>query len=232
MLTVRALSAGYGLAPVLRGVDLAVGGGELVAILGRNGSGRSTLARALMGLIACSGSVQLGGQELVAMPTHAIARAGLGYVPETRDVFAQLSVHDNLCMGMGRTGNRAYWDSTQAYARFPLLHARRNAPAGVLSGGEQQLLSLARTLMGNPCCVVLDEPLEGLSPQMVQEVLACFAYLKAQGVAVVLIAQKLGLLDQAWVDRVLVLGQGAVVFEGTSAELAANAAVRRQWLEV
>lgn len=232
MLTVRSLSAGYGLAKVLQGVDLEVASGELLAILGRNGSGRSTLAKAMLGLIPRTGSVSLDGRDLSALATHALSRAGLGYVPETRDVFPQLSVHDNLRMGERSEGTPAYWSFDEAYARFPLLLARRHTLAGVLSGGEQQILSLARTLMGNPRCLVLDEPLEGLSPHMVQELLGCFSYLKAQGVAVVLIEQKLGLLQHDWVDRVLVLGHGAVVFEGTASALAANAAVRRQWLEV
>lgn len=232
MLKVRKLSAGYGLTPVLREVDLDLGRGELVAVVGRNGSGRSTLAKALLGLVQRSGSVQLDGADLGTQPTHAIARAGLGYVPETRDVFPDLSVEDNLRMGQRRSSGPVYWDMEESWRRFPLLRARRHTAAGVLSGGEQQLLSLARALMGNPCCVVLDEPLEGLSPQMVQGILECLVFLKAQGIAVLLIEQKLGLLQHTGVDRVLVMGQGAVVFDGTASALAADTTVRQQWLEV
>lgn len=233
MLKVQALSAGYGLAMVVRNVSLEVGQGELVSVLGRNGSGRSTLAKALVGLIPRTGRVLLDGHDLSDKPTHAVARAGLGYVPETRDVFPQLTVHENLRMGVQRhTHGTAYWDFAQAYARFPQLLARRDTAAGVLSGGEQQMLSLARTLMGNPRCVVLDEPLEGLSPHMVQAMLDCLAYLQSQGVAVLLIAQKLASVQHDGAKRVLVLGQGGVVFDGTASALAGNAAVRRQWLEV
>ncbi|MBZ8144159.1 ABC transporter ATP-binding protein, partial [Rubrivivax gelatinosus] len=166
----RGLEAGYGVRPVLHGVDLDVGAGEIVALLGRNGSGRSTTAKALMGLLPARGSVRWRGAELLGHPAHEIARAGLGYVPESRDVFPTLSVNENLRLGeRPRRGTRR-WTTAELLARFPRLAERAQAPAGVLSGGEQQMLTLARTLVGDPDLLIVDEPTEGLAPQVVAQV--------------------------------------------------------------
>jgi branched-chain amino acid transport system ATP-binding protein len=234
VLKVQNLTAGYGGSTAVRNVGLQVNAGEVLVLVGRNGSGRSTLAKALMGLLPSTGEIHLDTADVSAWPTHRRALAGMGYVPETRDVFGHLSVQDNLRMGAQgvRFGRTAYWSAEEAYRRFPLLRERKHTDAGVLSGGEQQLLALARTLMGQPSCVVLDEPLEGLSPFMVEAIVGCIGFLKTHGVAVLLIEQKLNLLPHGVVDRVMVLGQGMVVFEGTVSALGASPQVRRQWLEV
>lgn len=229
MLTVQGLVAGYGGAPALAGVDLTVAPGEVVAVLGRNGAGRSTLARALMGLAPASGRADWQGRPLLGLPPHAVARLGVGYVPETRDVFPTLTVHENLTLGLkGRRPGR--WRHDDMYALFPALGQRRQLPAGCLSGGEQQQLALARTLMGEPGLFIADEPTEGLAPRVVTQIAAFLRRLQDEGVALLLIEQKLRLaLDLA--DRVLVMGQGRIVFSGTPAMLAADAAVQRQWLQ-
>ncbi|MBK1711407.1 ATP-binding cassette domain-containing protein [Rubrivivax gelatinosus] len=231
MLTVRGLEAGYGVRPVLHGVDLDVGAGEIVALLGRNGSGRSTTAKALMGLLPARGSVRWQGAELLGRPAHEIARAGLGYVPESRDVFPTLSVNENLRLGeRPRRGTRR-WTTAELLARFPRLAERAQAPAGVLSGGEQQMLTLARTLVGDPDLLIVDEPTEGLAPQVVAQVAELLAEARRRGVGVLLVEQKLAIALQL-ADRCLVMGHGRIVFAGTPAALAADAGVRREWLEV
>ncbi|MBK1612032.1 ABC transporter ATP-binding protein [Rubrivivax gelatinosus] len=231
MLTVRGLEAGYGVRPVLHGVDLDVGAGEIVALLGRNGSGRSTTAKALMGLLPARGSVRWRGAELLGHPAHEIARAGLGYVPESRDVFPTLSVNENLRLGeRPRRGTRR-WTTAELLARFPRLAERAQAPAGVLSGGEQQMLTLARTLVGDPDLLIVDEPTEGLAPQVVAQVAELLAEARRRGVGVLLVEQKLAIALQL-ADRCLVMGHGRIVFAGTPAALAADAGVRREWLEV
>jgi branched-chain amino acid transport system ATP-binding protein len=234
MLKIQTLAAGYGGSAVVRDVSLHVRGGEVVAVLGRNGSGRSTLVKALMGIVPSTGSVLLHDQELAGQAAHQRSRLGMGYVPETRDVFGHLTVQENLRMGEQgpRAGFAEYWNIHETYRRFPLLQARKNTPAGVLSGGEQQLLSLARTLMGQPRCLLLDEPLEGLSPHMVDAIVQCIRFLKTQGVALVWVEQKLAVLPRDTVDRTVVLGQGAVVFDGPATDLAASESIRKQWLEV
>jgi len=229
LLQVRDLCAGYGLGQVLQGVDFEVGAGEIVALLGRNGSGRSTTAKALMGLLPASGEVLWRGQPILGQPPHVIARQGLGYVPESRDVFPHLTVRENL--RLGQRGTTARWSYGDAWRLFPMLREREHVAAGVLSGGEQQMLSLARCLMGDPQGVIVDEPTEGLAPQVVAQVAEALRSLRAQGLAVLLMEQKLA-MALSIADRVLVMGHGRVVFAGTPGELAAREDVSREWLEV
>ncbi|PXW97995.1 amino acid/amide ABC transporter ATP-binding protein 2 (HAAT family) [Sphaerotilus hippei] len=234
MLTVRQLHAGHGLSRVLHGVDFEVAPGEIVSLLGRNGSGRSTTLQALMGLLPAQGSVRWAGRELLGLRPFEIARAGLGYVPEQRDIFARLTVEQNLLLGEqpGRPRRRPpRWTMASLYALFPALLQRRHTAAGVLSGGEQQMLALARTLMGDPDVMLVDEPTEGLAPRVVDQVAAALSTLRERGVAVLLVEQKLTLaLDLA--DRCLLMGHGRIVYSGSSAALRADAALRREWLEV
>lgn len=231
MLCVRGLHAYYGPSHVLHGVDLEVQPGEIVALLGRNGSGRSTTAKAIMGLVQARGTVQWQGRELLGLAPHAIARLGVGYVPESRDVFAGLSVDQNLLLGRKPGQRQGRWQADDMYRLFPALRERRDAPAGVLSGGEQQMLTLCRTLMGDPALVLVDEPTEGLAPMLVGQVGHFLRALRAQGVSVLLVEQKLAIaLDVA--DRVLVMGHGSIVFQGTPGQLQADDRIRREWLEV
>jgi len=231
MLLISDLIAGYAKSRVLQGVSLQVTPGEVVALLGRNGSGRSTLAKAIMGLVAAQGSVLWRGRELLGQTTFDIARAGLGYVPESRDVFPDLTVAQNLLLGQKPGAQACRWTQADMVALFPQLQQRLNVKAGLLSGGEQQMLALSRTLMGNPDLIIIDEPTEGLAPQLAAQVGVFLKTLKAKGVSVLLIEQKLTIaLDVS--DRCLVMGQGRVVFDDTPAELLADVAVQREWLAV
>jgi branched-chain amino acid transport system ATP-binding protein len=231
MLHIQNLSAGYEQSRVLQAVSLQVGAGELVALLGRNGSGRSTLAKAIMGLVAAQGSIRWHGQELLGRSTFEIARAGLGYVPESRDVFPDLTVTQNVLLGQkpGRSASR--WALDDMFGLFPQLQQRASVKAGVLSGGEQQMLTLCRTLMGDPELILIDEPTEGLAPQLVAQVATFLQTLQSRGVSVLLIEQKLSIALQV-ASRCLVMGQGRVVFDGKPAELLANAALCQEWLAV
>ena len=231
LLDVKCLHAFYGKSHVLHGVDLAVGQGEIVALLGRNGSGRSTTARAIMGMLGCTGSVQWRGQPILGRPPFEIARLGIGYVPESRDIFPQLTVEQNLQLGRKGGGKGSRWTASDMYRMFPSLQQRRHTAAGVLSGGEQQMLTLCRTLMGDPDLVIIDEPTEGLAPRIVERVGHYLMQLRQRGISVLLIEQKLT-IAMAISDRVLVMGQGRIVFDGTPASLRENAVVRQQWLEV
>jgi branched-chain amino acid transport system ATP-binding protein len=232
MLQLNNLQAFYGKSHILHGVSFTVRPGEIVALLGRNGSGRSTTAKAIMGLVAAQGSVVWRGADIVGQPAHQIARLGLGYVPENRDVFPSLTVHQNLLLGQKPGRNKkARWSFDDMYRLFPALQARQHTEAGVLSGGEQQMLTLCRTLMGAPDLIIIDEPTEGLAPQIVALVSGFLQTLKAQGVAVLLIEQKLT-MALAISDRVLVMGHGHIVFDGTPASLQADATIRKEWLEV
>ena len=231
MLEVNNLHAHYGKSHVLQGVNFSVGEGEIVCLLGRNGSGRSTTAKAIMGLVQASGSVHWRGQALLGQAPHAIARLGLGYVPENRDVFPRLTVHQNLMLGQKRSGSAARWGFDDMYGLFPRLRERQHVPAGVLSGGEQQMLTLCRTLMGEPDLILIDEPTEGLAPQVVEQVAGFLQTLKGERISILLIEQKLSMaLDIS--DRVLVMGHGEVVFSGTPNSFAAQPDVRREWLEI
>jgi branched-chain amino acid transport system ATP-binding protein len=230
MLTVDNLQAFYGKSHVLHGVDLAVGAGEIVSLLGRNGVGRSTTAKAIMGLVDCTGRVVFKGRAITGLPTYRIARLGLGYVPESRDVFPALTVAENLTLGMkGRRYGR--WTAADMYGLFPRLRERERTLAGVLSGGEQQMLTLARTMMGDPDLVIIDEPTEGLAPKLVALVADFLRALRKRGIAVLLIEQKLTIaLDVA--QRLYVMGHGHMVFSGTPEELRRNRLIRQEWLEV
>ena len=231
MLEVENLHAHYDKSHVLHGVNFTVGEGEIVSLLGRNGSGRSTTAKAIMGLVQATGVVRWRGQPLLGKAPHDIAHLGLGYVPENRDVFPRLTVHQNLMLGQKNPGTPARWTFDDMYGLFPRLRERQHVPAGVLSGGEQQMLTLCRTLMGEPDLILIDEPTEGLAPQVVEQVAGFLQTLQSERISILLIEQKLTIaLDIS--DRVLVMGHGEVVFNGTPAAFARQPDVRREWLAV
>jgi branched-chain amino acid transport system ATP-binding protein len=231
MLKLTNLHAFYGKSHVLHGVQFEVGDGEIVALLGRNGAGRSTTVKAIMGLVDATGSVQWRDAQLLGREAFEIAHAGIGYVPENRDIFPRLTVHQNLMLGQKKAGRSGRWSFDDMYALFPRLKERQHTEAGVLSGGEQQMLTLCRTLMGDPQLIMIDEPTEGLAPKIVELVAEYLRELKRRGIAVLLVEQKLTIALEV-ADRCLVMGHGRIVFAGTPAELRENAAVRREWLEV
>ena len=231
MLALRDVHAYYGKSHVLHGVSFSVGEGEIVALLGRNGSGRSTTVKAIMGLVHTEGSVDWRGQQLVGRKAFEIAHAGIGYVPENRDIFPTLTVHQNLMLGQKRGAEAPRWSFDDMYALFPRLKERQHTEAGVLSGGEQQMLTLCRTLMGDPDLIMIDEPTEGLAPKIIEQVAQYLRALKARGIGVLLVEQKLTIALEV-ADRCLVMGHGQIVFEGTPEDLRRDAAVRKEWLEV
>jgi branched-chain amino acid transport system ATP-binding protein len=231
MLNVKDLHAYYGKSHVLHGVHFEVRDSEIVALLGRNGSGRSTTVKAIMGLVDATGAVNFKGQELQGREAFEIAHAGIGYVPENRDIFPTLTVHQNLMLGQKSGAKSPRWGFEDMYKMFPRLREREHTEAGVLSGGEQQMLTLCRTLMGDPQLIMIDEPTEGLAPKIVELVAEYLRELKRRGIAVLLVEQKLTIALEV-ADRCLVMGHGQIVFEGTPAELRANAYIRKEWLEV
>ena len=231
MLDIQDLHAYYGKSHVLHGVHFSVGKGEIVALLGRNGSGRSTTAKAIMGLVESTGSVNWQGKPILGKKPFEIAHLGIGHVPENRDIFPKLTVQQNLLLGQKGKGVGARWSFDDMYAMFPRLKEREHTEAGVLSGGEQQMLTLCRTLMGDPDLIIIDEPTEGLAPKIVELVAEYLQTLKARGVSVLLIEQKLT-IALSISDRVLVMGHGSIVFEGTPETLRADAQIRKEWLEV
>jgi branched-chain amino acid transport system ATP-binding protein len=231
MLNVNNLHAFYGKSHVLHGVSFDVQPGEIVALLGRNGSGRSTTAKAIMGLVDCQGSITWKGGETLGKKAYQIAHLGIGYVPENRDIFPKLTVHQNLLLGQKGKGQGSRWSFEDMYTMFPRLRERQHTEAGVLSGGEQQMLTLCRTLMGDPELIIIDEPTEGLAPKIVELVGQYLQTLKAKGISVLLIEQKLT-IAMAISDRALVMGHGSIVFHGTPDSLRADAYTRKEWLEV
>jgi branched-chain amino acid transport system ATP-binding protein len=231
MLQIDNLHAFYGKSHVLHGVNFEVGQGEIVALLGRNGSGRSTTAKAIMGLVECEGRIDWKGQPIQGKKAYEIAHLGLGYVPENREIFPKLTVSQNLQLGQKRNGQNGRWSFDDMFAMFPRLKEREHNEAGVLSGGEQQMLTLCRTLMGDPDLIIIDEPTEGLAPKIVELVGQYLQSLKARGVSVLLIEQKLT-IAMSISDRALVMGHGSIVFQGTPDELRANSYIRKEWLEV
>jgi branched-chain amino acid transport system ATP-binding protein len=231
MLEIDNLHAFYGKSHVLHGVHFRVAPGEIVALLGRNGSGRSTTAKAIMGLVDAEGDIRWKGQRITGLKPYEVAQLGIGYVPESRDIFPKLTVHQNLMLGQKSTHKGGRWTFEDMYAMFPRLKERQHTEAGVLSGGEQQMLTLCRSLMGDPDLIIIDEPTEGLAPKIVEQVAQYLRTLKTKGVSVLLIEQKLTIALQIS-DRALVMGHGSIVFDGTPTELQANPYVRKEWLEV
>jgi branched-chain amino acid transport system ATP-binding protein len=212
-------------------VDLEVRPGEIVSLLGRNGSGRSTTVKTIMGLVDGEGSVTWRDQEILGRKAFQIAHLGLGYVPENRDIFPKLTVHQNLLLGEKRGKKNPRWSFDDMYRMFPRLKERQHTEAGVLSGGEQQMLTLCRTLMGDPDLIMIDEPTEGLAPKIVEQVAQFLRELERRDVSVLLVEQKLTIALEVS-QRCLVMGHGRIVFEGTPADLRANAYIRKEWLEV
>ena len=231
MLKIDNLQAFYGKSHVLHGVHFEVRAGEIVALLGRNGSGRSTTAKAIMGLVDCQGFLNWKGQEILGKKTFEVAQLGIGYVPESRDIFPNLTVEQNLYLGQKNARKTGRWSMDDMYQLFPRLKERQHTEAGVMSGGEQQMLTLCRTLMGDPDLIIIDEPTEGLAPKIVELVAQYLKELKRRGISVLLIEQKLT-IAMAISDRCLVMGHGSLVFAGTPADLRADADIRREWLEV
>ena len=231
MLKIDNLHAFYGKSHVLHGVHLDVREGEITALLGRNGSGRSTTAKAIMGLVDCQGSVLWKGQEITGKRTFEIAHLGIGYVPESRDIFPTLTVEQNLYLGQKSARKTGRWSLADMYQLVPRLEERKNTLAGVMSGGEQQMLTLCRTLMGDPDLIIIDEPTEGLAPKIVELVAQYLKELKKRGISVLLIEQKLTIaMDIS--DRCMVMGHGSIVFTGTPDELRQDNYIRKEWLEV
>jgi len=231
LLALNGVQAYYGKSHILHGVDMNVGEGEIVSLLGRNGSGRSTTVKSIMGLVAAEGSIRLRDNEILGQRTYDIAHRGIGYVPENRDIFPKLTVEQNLQLGEKRGAKKPRWSFDDMYRLFPRLKEREHTEAGVLSGGEQQMLTLCRTLMGDPDLIMIDEPTEGLAPKIVELVGEYLQELRRRGVSVLLVEQKLTIALQIY-ERCYVMGHGSIVFEGSPADLRANAEIRKEWLEV
>ncbi len=231
MLKIDNLHAYYGKSHVLHGVNMNVAEGEIVSLLGRNGVGRSTTCKAIMGLVPPVGSIVYKGQNIAGLQPHQVAQRGIGYVPEDRQVFATLTVRQNLDLGRqsGQSGGR--WSMEDMFRLFPRLEERADVPAGALSGGEQQMLTMCRTLMGDPDLVLIDEPTEGLAPKIVEQVGDLLTEITRRGVSILLVEQKLTIALRIS-HRLYVMGHGQIVFEGSVAEFQANDAVRKEWLEV
>ena len=231
MLETHDLHAYYGKSHILHGVDLRLAKGEIVSLLGRNGVGRSTTVKAIMGQVAATGSIKFKDQELVGRKAFEVAHLGIGYVPENREIFPTLTVKQNLILGEKNANKNPRWSMEDMYNLFPRLRERADTAAGVLSGGEQQMLTLCRTLMGDPDLIMVDEPTEGLSPQMVEHVSRLLEEIKNRGVAILLVEQKLTIALNIS-ERLYVMGHGKIVFEGTPEQLRGNQAIRKEWLEV
>ena len=232
LLEVRGLEAWYGRAQILHGISLAVDRGEAVVMLGRNGAGKSTTFKAIMGLEAeRAGSIRLGGNEIIGWPTYRIARAGLGFVPEDRRIFGGLTVRENLAVGRLAARDGYRWTPEELFKLFPNLGQMTERPGARMSGGEQQMLTIARTLMGNPLCVLLDEPSEGLAPVILEGIAAAIIELKRRGVGLLVSEQNLH-FARLIADRVYIIESGTIRFSGTIAELDANPALSAQYLSV
>jgi len=231
MLEVEDLHAYYGKSHILQGISFRVANGEIVSLLGRNGAGRTTTIRTIMGQVRSTGAIQFKGQRIEGLKPHEIARCGLGYVPEDREIFPGLTVRENLLLGMKPGRPQSRWSLKDMFDIFPLLRERADAPGAVLSGGEQQMLAICRTLMGDPDLLMVDEPTEGLAPLMVRLVRELLEKIARRGIAIMMIEQKLT-IALAISHRVYVMGHGRIVFEGTPEALRANGAVRKEWLEV
>jgi len=231
LLEVDDLHAYYGKSHILHGVSFNVREGEIVSLLGRNGVGRSTTIKAIMGAVPPKGSIRFKGDQIAGCKPHQAARKGLGFVPETRDIFPGLTVRQNLELGEKSSKAPGRWTMRDMFRMFPQLEDRIDAPGGVLSGGEQQMLTVCRTLMGDPDLIMIDEPTEGLSPKMVEHIGEFLAEIAGRGVAILLVEQKLTIALKIS-KRLYVMGHGKIVYEGTPGELEGASAVRKEWLEV
>lgn len=236
MLEVKDIHSHYGMSHILHGVSLELKEGELVCLLGRNGVGKSTTLKSIMGIVHPSGgSIRFEGQELVGRQPYQIARLGVGYVPEDRRIFKSLTVHENLMMGVQSSknsgGNADVWTIEKIYATFPSLRERRNNKGNHLSGGEQQMLTVARTLMGNPKLILVDEPTEGLAPLIVKGVLEMLSAVRRAGVTVLMVEQNFKAAIKV-ADRCYIMAKGQMVFEGDTAALLAAEDMRKNYLEV
>ena len=231
MLEVQDLHAYYGKSHILQGVNFSLQEGEVVSLLGRNGVGRSTTVKSIMGEVPPAGSIRFRGTEIAGLPNHKISRLGLGYVPEDRDIFPTLTVRQNLELGLKNPRKPGKWTVEKMLEMFPNLARREHSPAGVLSGGEKQMLDMTRTLMGDPSLIMIDEPTEGLAPLIVKQIADLISEIANAGVSILLVEQKLSIaMDIS--HRVLVMGHGQIVFQGTPDELRNDDAVRKEWLEV
>ena len=231
MIKISNLHAFYGKSHILRGINLTVDKGEIIALLGRNGVGRSTLVKSIMGLVPTTGSILFKDNEIVGNATHDIALKGIGYVPENRDVFSTLTVKENLLLGVKDKNVKAEWTVEEMFSLFPNLKERADVIASAISGGEQQMLTMCRCLMGNPEFMMIDEPTEGLSPQMVETVAELLKKIASKGISILLVEQKLTIALRL-AARVYLMGHGEIVFEGTPKELEKNTSIRKEWLEV
>ena len=233
MLEVSNLNSHYGMSHVLTGVNLLLRDGELVSILGRNGSGRSTLLKTIIGIVPPSkGSICLDGVDVTGWPSHKIARAGIAYVPEDRLMFNNLTVEENLRAGeQTHAQERVHWTIQQMYELFPSLRNRRNVSAGYLSGGEQQMLTICRSLLGNPKVIMIDEPTEGLAPLVIESLMNFIQKVYKSGVGVILVEQKMTIALRL-AKRILIMGHGQIVFDGSTEEMKRDQSIQKQWLEV
>ena len=231
MLKISDLHAYYGKSHILRGVNINIGKGEIIALLGRNGVGRSTLVKSIMGLVPITGSIIYKNNEILGNATHNIALKGIGYVPENRDVFPTLTVRENLLLGVKDKNAKAEWTIEEMFSLFPNLKERADVSASAISGGKQQMLTICRCLMGNPELMMIDEPTEGLSPHMTKTVAELLKKIASKGVAILLVEQKLTVCLKL-ASKVYLMGHGEIVFEGTPEELNKNDTIRKEWLEV
>jgi len=231
MLQIRDLHGYYGKSHILQGIDLDVREGEIVSLLGRNGVGRSTMIKAVMGEIEPQGSIKFKGKEIAGLKTHEIARRGIGYVPEYRGIFPTMTVEQNLLLGMKKANQSGRWSIEDMYEMFPNLRARANNLGDVISGGEKQVLTICRTLMGDPELIMIDEPTEGLAPKLIEQVGKLLETIAKRGLSILLIEQKLTIALRIS-HRIYIMGHGKIVFEGTPEDLRNNDDIRKEWLEV
>ena len=231
MLKVTNLHAYYGKSHILQGVNFNIQEGEIVSLLGRNGVGRSTAVKTIMGEVEPQGSIEFKGIEIAGKNSFEIANLGLGYVPENRDIFPTLTVRQNLQLGQKSVNESSRWSIEEMFKMFPNLGGRAEVAGGVLSGGEQQMLCMCRTLMGDPELIMIDEPTEGLAPKIVEQVANLLQEIADRGVAILLVEQKLSIALKIS-HRLYVMGHGQIVYEGTPESLMQADDVRAEWLEV
>jgi branched-chain amino acid transport system ATP-binding protein len=231
MLELKDLNAYYGRSHILQGVNLQVEKGEIVSLLGRNGVGRSTTCKAIMGLVPAQGSILYQGQEIVGLKPHIVARKGIGFVPEDRWIFPGLTVLQNLQLGQKNQNISGRWSIENVFQMFPNLKERKNVQGGLISGGEKQMLTICRTLMGDPDFIMIDEPTEGLAPMLVDQMGKLIEEIARREVSVLLVEQKLSIALKIS-KRLYIMGHGRIVFEGTPEDLKTDQSIRKEWLEV